>query len=196
MRLLNDHHLRMTTLNKLIYFYITNKLINKRNTIKLTNTIKLDNFVKVIVGKKKDELHHQSDPFNEASRWRTGIGGEIALEKFLGKSFVDLSLGESIDYHVSDLSKLGLNVGIKTVKHGKYPIIFKESERPEIIILRLDDETFSILGLASIDVLNKYQDKSEIVSPYLKSRGTKTAFTGLHKLKQFSDYNQLINLLN
>ena len=145
-------------LDNLIYSYLINKLITKENTIKLLETSKLDEFIKNIVDKKLSESHHKVDSGNEAYRWRTGMGGELALEQLIGKEFVDLSIGDSNDYHVPDLSKLGLDVGIKSVEYGKYPVIFKRSEKPEIIILRLADDTFSILGVALVEDLNKYQD--------------------------------------
>jgi hypothetical protein len=173
-----------------------NSLINESSTIKITNTEKLDLFIKEMLVKKKEETHHKSDSFNQAYRLRTGMGGEMALEQFLGKNFVDLTIGDSNDYHVPDLSKIGLNVGIKTVELGKYPVIFKKSERPEIIVLRLSDEVYSIIGLVTTKDLNSYQDDSKILSPSLKARGTKTAFVGLNKIKPFSNYEELIELLN
>jgi hypothetical protein len=185
----------MNPLSKLIYSYITNPLISDNDyLVKLDDTSKLDEFVNKIISKKKTETHHQSDPYNEATRWRTGIGGEMALEKFINKSFVDLSVGNSNDYHTPDLSKLGLKIGIKTVELGKYPIIFKKSSKPEIIILKLPDNVFSILGLASVDILNNNQDDNEILSPALKARGTKTAFTGLYGLKRFNSFEALKEL--
>ena len=185
----------MKLLNSLLYNYLVNSLLNQHNTVKLSETNKLDQFIKDIVAKKKSESHHKSDPHNEAYRWRTGMGGEMALEQYLGKPFVDFSVGNSEDYHVPDLSKLGLNVGIKTVEHGKYPVIFKRSERPEIIILRLSDDTFGILGLVTSEDLNKHQNDDEILSPALRARGTKTAFTGLHKIKPFKDFDELLRLV-
>jgi len=182
-------------LKKLIYNYLVNKLITPNNTVKLLDTSGLDEFIKNIVAKKKTEEHHKVDQFNEAYRWRTGMGGELALEQFIGKKFVDLTIGDSNNYHTPDLSKLGLAVGIKTVERGKYPVIFKRSEKPEIIILRLADDTFSILGVATPQILNKYQDENEILSEALKSRGTKTAFTGLYMIKPFKNYEELLELI-
>jgi hypothetical protein len=187
--------LKTQTLNKLIYNYLINNLITPENTVKLLDTSKLDEFIKNIVAKKMAEAHHKIDSGNEAYRWRTGMGGELALEQLLGKPFVDLSIGVSDDYHVPDLSKLGLDVGIKSVERGKYPVIFKRSEKPEIVILRLADDTFSVLGLALVEDLNKYQDDSQILSPALRARGTKTAFTGLHKLKGFNNLDELMGLI-
>lgn len=184
-------------LSKLLYTYLTNSLICDKQTVTLTenNTKRLDEFVKNVMVKKKNESHHVVDSFNEAKRWRTGTGGEMALGQYIGKDFVDLTVGDSNDYHVPDLSSIGLNVGIKTVELGKYPIIFKRSEKPEIIIIRIDDEKFCILGVASPEDLNKYQSDDEILSPSLKARGTKTAFTGLYKIKPFSNYEELIKLI-
>lgn len=185
----------MKLVDKLIYDYLTNSLITKENTITLNNISVLDEFVKSVMIKKATEKHHIIDSYNEAKRWRTGMGGELALEQFLGKNFVDLTIGDSKNYHTPDLSKLGLSVGIKTVELGKFPIIFKNSKKPEIIILKLNDDTFSILGLASVNVLNKYYDDEQILSPSLKSRGTKTAFVGLHSLKTFKTFEDLVKLL-
>jgi hypothetical protein len=184
-------------LSKLIYTYLTNSLICSERTVTLTenNTKLLDEFVKNVMVKKKNESHHIVDSFNEAKRWRTGAGGELALAQYIDKNFVDLTIGKSNDYHIPDLSSIGLNVGIKTVELGKYPIIFKHSEKPEIIIIRIDDEKFCILGIVSKEDLNEYQSDDEILSPSLKARGTKTAFTGLYKIKPFSNYEELMKLI-
>lgn len=183
------------SLNKVLYEYMTNYLISDEYIITLSDRTILDDFVKGVITKKKEEKHHIQDPYNEAKRWRTGMGGELALEIFIDKKFADLSIGNSNDYHVPDLSKLGLKVGIKTVELGKYPVIFKRSEKPEIIILKLDSDRYCILGLATVDVLNKYQDDEEILSPSLRARGTKTGFVGLHSLKRFKNYEELLAVL-
>ena len=41
---------------------------------------------------------------------------------------------------------------------------------------------FYICGLATVEVLNKYQSLDLILSPSLRKRGTKTGFYGFHKL--------------
>lgn len=170
-------------------------MVSDEYIVTLSDRTILDDFVKGVMSKKKKEKHHIQDPYNEAKRWRTGMGGELALEIFIDKKFADLSIGNSNDYHVPDLSKLGLTVGIKTVELGKYPVIFKRSEKPEIIILKLDSERYCILGLATVEILNKYQDDDEILSPSLRSRGTKTGFVGLHSLKRFKNYEELLAVL-
>lgn len=186
---------KVKSLNNLIYNYQITKALDKGTTVKLLDTTRLNEFIVAVMAKKKEESHHKIDPFNEAVRWRTGVGGELALEQMLGEKFVDLSVGESDDFHTPDLSKLGLKVGVKSVEKGKYPVIFKKSETPEIIVLRLSDDTFSILGVVLPEDLNKYQDDDLILSPSLRARGTKTAFTGLHKIKPFNNLEQLKSII-
>lgn len=183
------------SINKLLYEYMTKSMISDEYIVTLLDRTILDDFVKSVMTKKKEEKHHIQDPYNEAKRWRTGMGGELALEIFIDKKFADLTIGNSKDYHVPDLSALGLKVGIKTVELGKYPVIFKRSEKPEIIILKLDSIRYCILGLATVDVLNKFQDDDEILSPSLRARGTKTGFVGLHSLKRFKNYEELLKLI-
>ena len=78
-----------------------------------------------------------------------------------------MSIGESKNYHVPDLTGIGLGVGIKSVEYGKFPVIFKKSSKPEIIILKQSYLNFLICGYASQDVLKKYQSDSLILSPIL-----------------------------
>jgi hypothetical protein len=154
---------------------------------------KVESFVNRIISKKKSEFHHKIDGHNEFKRWTTGIGGEIALEKLIDKSFVDLSIGNSNDFHVPDLKSIGINAGVKTVEYGKFPIIFKKSYKPEIMVIKKDDHTFYVCGVADVDVLNKYQSEDLVLSPSLLARGTKTGFYGFQHLRQFSNYSELKN---
>ena len=143
---------------------------------------KVKNFVSNIIKIKKNENHHIIDSGMEEKRWTTGYLGECAVEKFIGIKFVDFSIGDSFKYNVADLKSLGIDCGIKTVEKGKFPIIFKKSYKPEIIVIKESETLFHICGLATKEVLNKYQSTELILSPYLKSRGTKTGFYGFHKL--------------
>ena len=144
---------------------------------------KVKSFVDKIISEKQKEIHHKIDSRNEHKRWFTGFLGECAVEKFIGKKFVDFSIGNSKKYHVPDLKSIGFNCGIKTVEFGKFPIIFKKSFKSEIIVLKKSDSIFYICGLASKEVLNKYQSMSLVLSPFLRKRGTKTGFYGFHKLQ-------------
>ena len=152
---------------------------------------KIDNFVTQVIQAKQQEKHHKIDDKNEYKRFFTGMMGEYAVEKILGQKFVDWSIGDSAIYNVADLNALGINIGIKTVEIGKYPIIHKEAERPEIICIKRRDNLIIICGLATIDVLNTYQDDSLVLSPYLRRRGVKTGFNGFEHLIGFSTLEDL-----
>ena len=130
---------------------------------------------------KSIEKHHLQDNSNEVTRIITGTLGEIALEHILGFNIVDWSIGNSNDYNDPDVP--GYRVGIKNVEYGKFPVIFKKNYYPQIIcVVKKDLHTVYVCGLATTDVLNQYQTDDLILSPKLKSRGTKTGFFGFEHL--------------
>jgi len=171
------------------------KHFNNYVKITLSNEIlqKVDSFITDLIKRKLSEGHHKTDNRNEEKRWTTGMLGECAVEKFIGKQFIDWTIGDSSFYHTPDLSKLGVKCGVKTVERGKFPIIFKKSYKPEIIVIKISDEEFLICGLATVDVLNTYQSDELVLSPFLRRRGTKTGFFGFNKLLLPSKIIELIN---
>jgi hypothetical protein len=86
-------------------------------------------------------------------------------------------------YHQPDIP--GYSVGIKTVEQGKFPIIFKKNDYPQIICIRSlkEPNLIYVCGLATKEVLNTYQDTSLILDRNLRARGTKTGFYGFQYLK-------------
>lgn len=163
-------------------------------TISIEKAIRIKSFAKSIIKKKITESHHRIDNHQELKRWYTGFSGEAALEQLLGVEFIDFTIGDSKYYHVSDLSSIGVDIGVKTVEYGKFPVIFKKSKKPQVIILKQSDIDFLICGLATIEVLNQYQSDSLILSPALKKRGTKTGFYGFSALQIFKSMEELRNL--
>tara|TARA_Y100001938_G_scaffold44994_1_gene62544 strand:+ start:188 stop:745 length:558 start_codon:yes stop_codon:yes gene_type:complete len=143
---------------------------------------KVKNFVSNLINVKLLEQHHKKDKGMEYKRWINGYLGECAVEKYINKKFVDFTIGNSNKYHIADMSSLGIKCGIKTVEIGKFPIIFKNPKTPEIIVIKESLYNYYICGVATIDVLNKYQSDDLIVSERLKKRGTKTAFYGFGNL--------------
>tara|TARA_B100000315_G_C14510197_1_gene556603 strand:- start:212 stop:775 length:564 start_codon:yes stop_codon:yes gene_type:complete len=162
-------------------------LINIENEDAKKASIFADN----VILKKKVEYHHKMDPNSEFKRFFTGCLGELAIEKLLGIHFIDWKIGNSIKFNIADLSCLNLNIGIKTVEYGKFPIIHKKVLRPEIITVKLTDTKVYVCGFASKQVLKKYQNDSLILSPTLKRKGTKTAFFGFDELIPFHDLGEL-----
>ena len=157
---------------------------------------KVEEFAKSVVKTKIRERHHFVDNSHEIKRWKNGFLGEFAVEKFIKKRFVDLSVGDSKKYYFSDLSRIGLEWGIKTAEYGKFPIIFKESFKDEIIVIKKTDELFYVCGLATKEVLNKYQSDELILSPGLRSKGTKTGFYGFSALKSPAYIKEFFSTLN
>lgn len=152
--------------------------------------LKIERFVKKIIEAKSQEHIHKIDNGSEIKRWTTGISGELAIEKFLGVSFFDWSIGNSKFYNLPDLKSIDLDIGVKTVEFGKFPIIHKEPVRPEIILVK-DGDYIYVLGIASIEVMKKYSDDNLILSPNLRARNVKTGFYGFEHLKQFKSLNDL-----
>ena len=150
--------------------------------------------VEEIVKAKGYEDHHKSDNISEKKRFMTGLLGEAALEQILGLKIVDWSVGYSALYNRPDIFDYG--VGIKTVEEGKFPVIFKYNKYPQIICVRkVFSRAVYVCGLATVDVLNSYQDDSLILSPDLRRRGTKTGFFGFDKLipvKSLDDLKKII----
>lgn len=137
--------------------------------------------VEKITEAKSSESHHLIDSRNEKKRFMTGLLGEAALEKLLGIEIIDWSVGNSSLYHRPDI--LDYSVGVKTVERDKFPIIFKENSYPQIICVRKPcTNAVFVCGLATVEVLNTFQDDSLILDENLRRRGTKTGFYGFDKL--------------
>jgi hypothetical protein len=149
-------------------------------------------FVEKVIEAKKIEKHHIIDDNQIYKRFYTGVLGELAIEQILKRKFINWAIGDSINFHTADLSKFGFNVGIKTVEEGKFPIIFKKSNYPEIINIKKSDNEVYVCGIASSNILNTYQDDKFILDNQLLERGTKTAFVGLDKLEQFSTVEEFL----
>lgn len=140
-------------------------------------------FVKAAMKKNSGEKCHQVDGGQEYKRNYTGILGELAIEKFLGIQFIDWTVGpNSAKYNLPDVGVK--NVGVKTVECGKMPIVQSHSYYPEIICIKNEDDSVSIAGLATVEVLNQSEnlDENLILSPNLRNRKVKSGFKGFKNL--------------
>jgi hypothetical protein len=155
----------------------------------------LDAFSVEVAEVKVKEHHYLKDDEVVVERYKTGFGGELAVDSFLGISTTDLSIGSSRFHDKSDLVAIDLDCGIKTVDYGKYHVVHKKPMRPEIIVIKNSETEFLICGLATIAVLQKFQDIELIMSAKLRARGTKTGFYGYGHLKQFNNLEELKELL-
>lgn len=152
---------------------------------------KIREFAKSIIVAKNKESHHLIDNNNELKRFTTGLMGEACIEKLLGISIIDWTVGNSNYYHHPDIP--GYSVGIKTVEQGKFPIIFKNNYYPQIFCItsnKIKNLVF-VCGLATTDVLNTMQSDTLILDNNLRARGTKTGFYGFNKLKSITSLSDL-----
>ena len=182
-------------MNTINYEKYVDPYFEKFQKITLDDSVisRVKEFVIKLIEVKKKESHHIVDSGMEIKRWTTGYLGECAIEKYIGKEFVDYTIGISKNYHVPDLSKLGIKCGVKTVERGKFPLIFKKSYKPEIIVIKESDQDFHICGIATKDILNKFQSDSLVLSPNLRRRGTKSGFYGFEYLLPPNSIMQWIN---
>ncbi|WP_062050363.1 hypothetical protein [Bacillus sp. JCM 19034] len=159
--------------------------------------LKIRDFVTDLIKVKEKENHHLKDNRSHFKRYFTGMLGEAALEEFLGvTSIIDWSIGESKNFHKPDLQSLGIKAGIKTVEYGLFPVIFKKSYSPEIIMIKVSNHHIVICGLATSHILDKYQSIELIKDSKLRARGTKTGFYGFQHLKTFYDIQSLKEAIN
>lgn len=153
---------------------------------------KIKEFVLDLIKVKETEKHHKIDNKSQFKRFYNGTLGEAAIEEYLGlNNIINWSIGHSNNYHKPDLSILGINAGIKTVEYGLFPIIFKKSYSPEIIMIKVSDNHVVLCGVATTEVLNSYQSDILIKDRALLARGTKTGFYGFKQLKMFSTLEEL-----
>ncbi len=140
-------------------------------------------FVKKAVERKKLEGgQYIKDPRSLVKRYYTGWGGECAVEKHIGKKFVDFSVGNSKDYYVPDLRSAGYEVGVKTVSMGDFPLLRKpspsSSNTPQIIVIKESRYVFYVCGLATYDMVNHPSNFSSLLvrSSGVLELGVKSAF--------------------
>ena len=154
---------------------------------------KVDAFASQLVYKKMSENNtFRFDSGKLKQRFLTGITGELALEKVLEISVVDWSIGNTEGYNHPDISVYG--VGIKSVTaDNKYPLIYRKNVYGQIICL-VENNEVEVLGYASPETLNKYQDDKMVKSP--NARKFKTAFVGFDHLVPINSLADLEAALN
>ena len=140
---------------------------------------------------KLNETHHIVDNRKEIKRITTGIKGEYAVGRLLNIDVVDWSVGNSNDYNYPDIP--GYTVGVKTSVKWNFPVIYKNNKYPQIfcIVNDIHENYVYVCGLATPDVLNKYQTDELILDENLRNRGTKTCFYGFDKLVPVSTLNDI-----
>ena len=138
-----------------------------------------------IAREKAKESIHQTDSYKEVDRFMTGYLGELAVEKYLGISFSDMSVGTSSSYDLPDMMPAGYEVGVKTSVFPCFPVINRNIDIPQIIVcLSPDYNQAIILGYADVELLQAAaHDPEGDQYVFVKSMlSRKTAFTAIDKL--------------
>jgi hypothetical protein len=188
-----EKHVEIVKIDEKSYKYQVDD--NLHNYVKITlsdaDINKVSEFADRCIPAKKIEKRHINDPISTRKRFMTGYTGELAVEKYLQKEFIDWSVGESIYYVGSDLSKLGLNIGVKTAQYGKYCLVPKKNKESQIIVIKaFNDKDFYICGVAKSNILNKYQCESLVHDD--NARKKKSAFYGYRNLEPISKLKKWI----
>jgi hypothetical protein len=143
---------------------------------------KISTWAQKYVEAKINETQYKIDPNRMLQRAITGYCGEYAVQEFLGRNFIDWSIGNSEKYNKADLHSLGIDCGIKTVEYGKFPLVFKKPKSAEFMVIKKSDYEFWLCGWADPQILGQHQCEDLILDPKLRQRGVKTAFYGFEHL--------------
>jgi hypothetical protein len=150
----------------------------------------IDHTAHQIANAKRKEKGYLRDTDSLIKRYTTGLGGEMALGKFLGVSIVDTSVGASEDYNIGDLNKIGLDIGVKTVEYPKFPLVHTRPERCEIILIKhRNQHVYKICGLYTPETMILHSSRELVVDE--KVRESKTAFYGIPFCKTFKTTEDL-----
>lgn len=163
-------------------------IIKNFNVVEVKEDPMLNELAEQIVNAKQYE--YVTDKRSLLKRVVNGLYGERALEDYLGCKIIDWSVGDSSNFNHGDLSDL--NVGIKTVEYGKFPIIHLNPVRPEIILIKYRLR-FLMCGLYTQEVMSLYQSRDFIIDPQV--RKTKTAFYGIPFYRGFTSMDELCRVV-
>jgi len=133
---------------------------------------------------KLREVHHLKDAQAEQKRWATGLSGEMAVESYVGVPFVDLRIGDSQNFNCADLASVGVDLGIKTVEYGKFPVVHTRPLRPEVIVVKMEPQRLILMGVASLSLLRDPTACSAEykIHPGLAANPHKTCFIAFDRL--------------
>jgi hypothetical protein len=145
-----------------------------------------------IADAKRIEKGYLTDSGSLVKRWTTGLGGEVALGNYLNQRIMDETVGPSTEYNIGDLKKIGLNIGVKSVEYGKFPLVHVNPVRCEIILIKHPKKyMYMICGLYTPDIMKAYSSRDFVLDE--RVRETKTGFYGIPLYKKFNNLDDLKN---
>lgn len=137
-------------------------------------------------GTEAGDSHYLGDGNCLGKRFRTGMLGELALCRFLGKDplkFLDMELGDSHNKHGPDLERLGLMLGSKSADWGNVPLVPLKPRWPEVIsILSACRRYVHLLGIASEWAQSEFASLDLVKDDNLRRSGRKRGFFGVRRV--------------
>lgn len=109
------------------------------------------------------------------------INGIIAIEKHLNLKIINWKEINPKNFQPKVKLK-GVLYDVINCGNGNLPLIEKNNKRPAIITVAMSEDQIMICGVASVDILNKYQN-DKLVGGLLNGRN-RTAFVGFKYLTQ------------
>lgn len=138
--------------------------------------------------RKKGIHRYGSDQQQLDKRFCTGIKNELVLHRKIYGNLDKFNRAIESNYRTADFYNVKIGsidyqkLGAKAVNIGLCPMPFKNPEYPEIITI-IDENLLYIMGIASVDVLKKYQH--EFLVKDKNARGVKGGFYGYWALTPF-----------
>lgn len=141
-------------------------------------------------------LNHLRDKFEGVAFYEKVLNflfGLSVLENHLLCSIIDWRNVKKKKLQ-SNLALLNLNVDVITFRMGELPILEKHSDRPVIFVLRRNEKSGWICGLASVETLNTAENQQVITTVGVNK--LRVYFTNFNKLEVFSGLDELKSFLN
>lgn len=137
-------------------------------------------------------LNHLRDKFEGQAFFNkvsTFLFGMQVLENLLGQPIINWKKLKKKEFQ-SDLSLLELDVKVVIFKMGELPVIDAENQSPIIFILKRNDTSGWICGIANVAVLNEVQNRQTIPNTGSDYSG-RVSFVGFNKLEKFESLDEL-----
>lgn len=187
---------------------------NKENFVEITIPKfvfdKIKEFSQKVADVKVEEGHREYSDKDKTylfNNFVVGVCCEYAALRFIDKEYLlDLGIGRVRDFNLADLRFAGLDIGVKASKIGNAPLVYKNPKRDEIICcctpkFRKDEydcwivdniSSVYICGLATVEVLKKYQDINFLIDKESSQASYKSGFYGYSHLKSPQELKKII----
>jgi|GEM_PF-4054059 len=124
--------------------------------------------------KKSKDTRYNTDNRNMIKRICVDAYSEVMMYIFTNGKFIpNFFVGQSKKFNVPDFDHIGLNLGLKTCDVNNPHLIQKPDRvKYDELLTHIDFKTdsieYTILGIATVDVMVKYGDENLVLSPSAK----------------------------